>query len=92
MNSFQLHPIAALPGGTPGITYIVSTKGVVYYTREYIRHSSLLSRSGETRENIAWGGILTSEGEWVRRSFDFGDAPNPDVRDLVVAMIKARLR
>lgn len=83
---------AARGGNTDGITYLVTCDGTVVFTREYLRHRHLLARTRFPFYTIAWGGVLTSSGEWVRRSYDFGDAPDPESRDVVVALIQRTLR
>lgn len=79
--------IPAHKGGTPGVTFVVSQRGVVIFTREYTRHVNLVDRSGYPRDHIVWGGIMTPEGDWVRRSFDFGDAPDFESREQAVELI-----
>ncbi len=85
--TYSLYEVPANPIGTAGITYVVTDQGVVVFTREYMRHMRLVERSPFPRHCIKWGGILNAEGQWVRRSFDFGDAPDPDTREFVVDLI-----
>lgn len=67
---------------------MVTDHGVVVFAREYMRHVRLVEKSPYPKHQIAWGGILNEHGHWVRRSFDFGDAPDTDTRDYVVEMIQ----
>ena len=83
---------ASRNGNLDGITYLVTCDGTVVFTREYLRHRHLLARTRFPFYTIAWGGILTDMGEWVRRSYDFGDAPDPESRDAVVSLIRRSLR
>lgn len=83
---------ASRGGNSDGITYLVTCEGNIVFTREYIRHRHLLARTRFPFYTIAWGGVLTDSGEWVRRSYDFGDAPDPESRDIVVALIQRALR
>jgi hypothetical protein len=71
-----------------GITFLVAEDKHVLFTREYTRHRTLLERTEYPMAEIAWGGILTEAGTWVRRSFDFGDAPDPETREEVVLSIQ----
>jgi hypothetical protein len=71
-----------------GITFLVSFDGVILFTREYTRHRAFADQTGYSLSDIAWGGILTEKGTWVRRSFDFGDAPDPEIREQVVFSIQ----
>jgi len=73
------------------VTFLVSTMGVIVITREYTSHRELLSRTLFSAAEIAWGGVLTATGSWVRRSFDFGDAPDAATRDRVISDIQKRL-
>lgn len=85
--NFSLYEVPANLAGTPGITFVVTREGVVVFTKEYMRHVRLVEKSPFPRHSIAWGGILNAEGQWVRRSFDFGDAPDLDSREYVVELI-----
>jgi len=85
--AYSLYEVPANSAGTAGITFVVTHEGVVIFTKEYMRHVRLADKSPYPRHNIAWGGILTPRGEWVRRSFDYGDAPDRDAREFVVELI-----
>lgn len=84
---YTLYEIPANAAGTPGATYVVTHDGVVIFTREYTRHVRLVEKSPFPKHSIAWGGILNPDGHWVRRSFDYGDAPDTDAREFVVELI-----
>lgn len=71
-----------------GITFLVAEDRNVLFTREYTRHRTFLERTEYPIAEIAWGGILTEAGTWVRRSFDFGDAPDPETREEAVLSIQ----
>jgi hypothetical protein len=86
--TFSLYEVPANPLGIFGITYVVTNDGVVIFTREYMRHVRLVQMSPYPKYTIAWGGILTGDGQWVRKSFDFGDAPDMDSREFVVELIQ----
>jgi hypothetical protein len=86
--SYSLYEVPASPIGTPGTTFVVTHDGVVIFVREYMRHVRLVEKSPYSRSQIAWGGILTAGGEWVRRSFDFGDAPDHDAREFVSELLQ----
>ena len=73
------------------VTFLVSKMGVIVITREYTSHRELLSRTQFSAAEIAWGGVLTATGSWVRQSFDFGDAPDAAMRDRVISDIQKRL-
>lgn len=88
---FSLLEISADPSGSPGITYVVTHSHVIVFTREYTRHVRLTSKSPYSKSDIAWGGILDRSGQWVRKSLDFGDAPNLDDREKVIELINALL-
>lgn len=91
-HGYSLLEVPASRHGNPdGITYLVTCDGTVLFTREYIRHRHLLARTHFPFYTIAWGGVLTDSGEWVRRSYDFGDAPDPESRDTVVAIIQNKI-
>ena len=74
-----------------GYTFIVANDGTVYYTGELTRHLSLMSRTSCQMEDIAWGGILNDRGDWVRRSYDFGDAPTVEIRNAVISAIQEQI-
>ncbi|MCR5027805.1 MAG: hypothetical protein K6A31_00930 [Fibrobacter sp.] len=42
-------------------------------------------------DDIAWGGILNDRGDWVRRSYDFGDAPTVEIRNEVISAIQEEI-
>jgi hypothetical protein len=42
-------------------------------------------------EEISWGGILDTRGNWIRRSIDYGDAPNKDLREIVRSLLAKKL-
>lgn len=86
-TTYSLYEVVAKAGGTPGITYVVTDGGVVVFTKEYMRHVRLVEKCPFPKDSIAWGGILSPEGLWVRRSYDFGDAPDIDSREFVVDLI-----
>jgi hypothetical protein len=86
--AYSLYEIPASPNGIPGITFVVTHEGVVIFAREYIRHVRLAQLSPYGHAQIAWGGILTAEGLWARRSYDFGDAPDLDAREFVVELLQ----
>ncbi|HSQ40779.1 MAG TPA: hypothetical protein VLM37_00710 [Fibrobacteraceae bacterium] len=86
--SFSLLEIPANSSGQSGVTFVVTDQGVVVFTREYIRHVTLADKSPYNRSQVAWGGILTPRGEWVRRSFDFGGPPDPEAREFVTELIQ----
>lgn len=86
--TYSLYEIPASPAGSPGITYVVTHGGVVIFTREYMRHVRLIQNSPYPKHAVAWGGVLNSEGHWIRKSFDFGDAPDIDTRDFVVELLQ----
>lgn len=91
-RGYSLLEVPASRSGNPdGVTYLVTCDGTVLFTREYVRHRLLLSRTRFPFYTIAWGGVLTDSGEWVRRSYDFGDAPSPESRDAVVDLIRHAL-
>ena len=73
------------------VTFLVSTTGVILLTREYTSHRELLARTPFSVKEIAWGGVLTDTGSWIRRSFDFGDAPDTATRENVIANIQKKL-
>jgi hypothetical protein len=75
-------------GQHPGVTFVVSHNQTVLWTPEYTRHVLVTKYGGFVKEQIAWGGILNEMGQWVRPSFDFGDAPNPQERAKVVQLLK----
>lgn len=78
----------AAENGSGGITFLVTNGGRIFYTCERIPHRSLLARSHYSAKDIAWGGVLTEQGDWVRPSGDFGDAPDPEIRNSVVFQIQ----
>lgn len=86
--AYSLYEVPASVGGSPGVTYVVTHEGVVIFTREYIRHVRLVQLCPYKHEQIAWGGVLTAQGQWVRRSYDFGDAPDFDTREFVVGLLQ----
>lgn len=88
---FRCLEIPAKPGGSPGITYVVTCQGIVVFTQEYDRHAALVERSPFSKYDIAWGGILTDDGRWVRQSLDFGDAPSLEQRETVTHLIQRQL-
>ncbi len=71
-----------------GVTFLVTNSGRIFYTCERIPHRLLLAKSSYSAKDIAWGGVLTEQGDWIRPSGDFGDAPNPEVRNAVVSQIQ----
>ena len=83
--------LPTIPGAQRGITYLVSSKNVIIFTREYTKHMLLYLRSGIPREEIMWGGILSKSGLWVRKSLDFGDAPDETMRNEVVKILCNKL-
>jgi hypothetical protein len=90
--NFILIEIPVREGSQPGITFIVSNIGQVFYTREYTRHVYVQMQSMEPRENISWGGVLTAQGKWIRKSYEFGDAPSEHIRQIVVKLIASKLK
>lgn len=92
MNDFNLpaYRTEEIPvsGMMPGITYVVTKDNIILWTREYTRHIILTQRAHRIRDDIAWGGILDAEGNWVRKSFDFGDAPTREQRDRVTEILQ----
>ncbi len=74
-----------------GYTFIVAKDGTIYYTGELTRHLSLMWRTSCKMEDIAWGGILNNCGDWVRRSYDFGDAPTLAIRNSVISAIQKEI-
>jgi len=87
LPAYRTEEIPAM-GMMPGITYVVTKGNVILWTREYTRHIILTQRSGRTRDEIAWGGILDQDGQWVRKSFDFGDAPTREQRERVTEILQ----
>ena len=87
-QSFTTIEIPAQASGTPGCSFIVATDNCVVFSREITKHNSLLLKSGYLEDSIAWGGILDSAGNWKRASVDFGDAPTPDLREIVVRLLQ----
>lgn len=74
-----------------GVTFIVSHSNEILWTPLYTRHRFIQENSGIPWAGIAWGGILTTQGEWVRSSYDFGDAPDQADRDEVARLIRIEL-
>ena len=76
---------------TPGITYIVTFDNVVLYCPFYTRHKAVMEVSEYSIKEISWGGILDTRGNWVRRSIDYGDAPNKELREVVRNLLAQKL-
>ena len=93
-SSFTIREIPAYgmnSGIYDNITFVVSDLGEILFTREYTRHIVVAQRAKVSNSKIAWGGIVSPNGQWIRPSFDFGDAPTVEDRDLVVSIIKSAL-
>lgn len=91
MASFSIKEIPAQLTNSniyDNITFVVSDLGVVFFTKEYTQHVIVAKRANVPNSQIAWGGIVNSDGKWIRMSFDFGDAPTIEIRELVVSLIK----
>ena len=74
-----------------GVTYVVTHANEVLWTPIYTRHRFIQEQSGIPWAGIAWGGILTSQGDWVRGSYDFGDADSLQEREAVRNLISEQL-
>jgi hypothetical protein len=70
-----------------GITYDVTVNFEILVCNTYTRHIALAKVAGFDAATIAWGGILSPTGEWVRQSLDFGEADTEVERDEVVNLI-----
>lgn len=84
----KVEEIPVSDGDSSVVTFIVTRDGRIFFTRERIRHLALLSRTLCSQNEIAWGGVLTDKGSWIRQSYDFGDAPNSQIRNDVIFKIQ----
>lgn len=91
MESYRLLEVSPPHTKTPGITYIVTIDNVILYCPFYTRHKDVMSFSKYSIEEISWGGILDTRGNWIRRSIDYGDAPNKDLREIVRSLLAKKL-
>lgn len=71
-----------------GITYIVSEWDEVLWWPFYTRHRWLADAVNLPYTQVAWGGILDTQAQWVRASYDFGDAPSGEILSEVVLEIQ----
>lgn len=76
-------------GNAPrGITYIVSEWDEVLWWPFYTRHRWLADAVSLPYAQVSWGGIMDTQGDWVRPSYDFGDAPDAALLSQVVLEIR----
>ncbi len=86
--NFSLVEIKVPDPNNRGYTYDVTRDGEILVCASYTRHSHLARLALRDSEEIAWGGVLSAEGQWVRGSIDFGDAPDEGTRQQVINAIR----
>ena len=86
--SYKIIDVQMPDANDMGITYDVTVNFEILVCKSYTRHIALAQVAGFQASNIAWGGILTPDGEWVRKSLDFGDADTEKEREEVIRLIK----
>lgn len=89
---FQLRRVDVPQASGAGVTYIVTHGNEVLWTPIYTRHRFIQEVSGIPWAGIAWGGVMTTQGDWVRASYDFGEADTLEERDRVVELIAQQLK
>ena len=89
---YRAREVSAQGSNYSSITYVVAFDGTIIFTRELTRHFKVQQRSGYEYDDIIWGGVLSAEGKWVRKSYDFGDAPTYEDRMMVVELINKAMR
>ena len=87
MIEYQLRRVDVPQAVGAGVTYIVTQSHEILWTPIYTRHRFVQELSGVPWAGIAWGGILTMDGNWVRGSYDFGDASDEKERETVRALL-----
>lgn len=92
MVDYQLRRVDVPNATGAGVTYIVTHANEVLWTPIYTRHRFIQEESGIPWAGIAWGGILTTRGDWVRGSYDFGDTQEDSEREAVRALITVALK
>jgi len=89
---FEFRELPIKSGNIHKVTYIVTFDNVVYFARELTRHVFLQQHSGYEFNDIVWGGVLKANGEWERKSFDFGDAPSISERESLVQALATLIK
>ncbi len=92
MTDYTLRRVDEVNFGGKGVTFIVTHGNEILWTPVYTRHRDIQEASQLAWSGIAWGGVMTTQGEWVRRSYDFGDASENNERDIVINLIKEQLK
>ncbi len=92
MNPYKVIEVR-VPNQSPlGITYNVTVNYEILVCPVYTRHKNLQEHSTFSESQMAWGGILTETGHWVRGSLDFGDCHDSAEKEFVLSLIRKHFK
>ena len=69
------------------ITFIVSDLGEIIWSYCLCRHKALRLSRNKSFGEIEWGGVLESNGDWRRPSYDHGDCEIVVERNQVLELL-----